>query len=344
MDIIKFIGSPRFNGTSIIYSAIIREYYDNGERVSFETRTLDFYGDGFIFANEFLARMNKTFGTNYEFSESYKDEVGKKHGNNNIHKDFVLRESWGDSWEILQHYDYDSVKGCAATYGDYTKETLIAFADAVADYNKNGVKPKDTDFHPNYKIDREEEIAKEYIDGISAIDAEVKKATDALAVTLSGDALTNAVNAVKEGYRWSYTRCRDKKWDAERNLYLDEMANAVELMKPHIKRYKDYFDYEVFNTKSEHYYSSDHRYSSRVELRYGEKNGESFFNITPYENNGVLMFSFVGQVSVGRWHKEPIKVGFNLYGLTIEEVEVVNHEYNQIWYNAKFNDKLAFAE
>ena len=341
MDIIRFIGTPRFNGKSIIYNAVIREYYNNGSKVKVETRSLDFDSEGFIFANEFLARVNSIFGTNYEFSESYKNEVGKKHGNIDMHKDFAIKGSWADKWEILHHYDYDNTKNCTATYGEYTKEVILAFADAVDAYNKG--KEVVTDYNPTYKMDEKRaEIAKEYDDNTSAVDAEVNKAISALEGALSGDTLTNAINATRSGYHWTYSRIRDKKWDAERNIYLDEMESVAKDIKSHIKRYKDYFTDEIVNTKRDAYYSSDDRYHSISYLEYNENKGDSYFRIIPYETlDDKLRFKFEGLVEVERAIR--VHNNFSLVELTLEELVEVNSIFNEVWYNAMWKRVDTFS-
>lgn len=339
MTIDKFIGSPRFNGSSIIYNAVVTKHFEEGTRVDVETFSLDFHNDGFIFANEFLDVVNKTFGTDYDFDPSYKNEVGKKHGNINMHKDFALRGSYGGAFELLHHYDYDDVRGCCSTYGDYTKEVLLAFADAVDAYN-NGDGKKTSDFHPDYKDETElNKVKQECDESAKAINAEIDKAIDALKLTMEGQPLENASRAVRAGYHWTLSSIRDKERDAERNNYLDGMERVANVLKSHIKRFKDYFDLEVFNTKRKIYYSTDDRCHAHSGLRYDEKNGnESYFTIEPYEveSGSEIRFKFEGWVEVKKWREDPIRHKFDLYGLTFEELLIVNDQYNELYRVAKW--------
>lgn len=335
MTIEKFIGTPYFNGKTIVYNAVIEYHFDSGRRTDVETQTLSFHNDGFIFANEFLAVMNKKFGTTYQFSESYKDEVGKKHGNIHSHKDFALRDTWGGKYELLHHYDYDSVKNCTSTYGDYSKEELIKFADAVDAYNKGVVRT--TEFNPTYSM--ADKVAQAEVDRTNAekaIQNEIDDAVNALKKGLEGDALTKATKAVEEGYRWSRTRILDKYHDTKHNIHLDEMEVVTRETKKSIKRYKDYFDDEVVNNKRECYYSTDDRYHTWVGMRYTEKNNrDNYFSIAPIATDNGIRFSFVGEICHTKWGAdEETKHEFDLKGLTFEELLEVNNLYNEMWHDA----------
>lgn len=338
MTIEKFIGTPIFNGESIIYNAVVTKHFEYERRTDVETIDLEFHGDGFIFANEFLDIVNKALGTNYEFDPSYKNEVGKKHGNINIHKDFALR-NYGSKFELLHHYDYDSVKGCCATYGEYSKETILAFADAVDAYNK-GKRGKATEFNPTYKDDTElNKVLAQCAEDRKGVESEIEKAVEGLNAVMEGKPLENATRAVREGYRWTLSSIRDKEWDAERNNYLDGMERVAKDAKKGIKRYKDYFTDEIVNTKRDRYHSSDDRYRSSVYIKYETKDQESYFYVTPYEIEGKIRFRFKGGIVVKRWREDPIKNYFDLYGLTYEEMLMVNDEYNKMWYDAKWGKK-----
>lgn len=328
MRIIRFISKPTFNNKSISYNAEVEYCYDGGRRETrYQTLKLDFYGDGMIFANEFLAVMNKKFGTDYPYDESYKNEAGKKHGNINIHKCFELRDSWGDTFELLHRYDYDNCKGCTSTYGDYSKSDLIAFADAVADYNKNGIVNKPTDFHPTYKLtDKLADAQKIYDDNVAEINRQIAEAEKALNDGLSGVVLENAVNMMKWGFRYSLISCKDKLHDAERNIYLDEMEIICNLLLPKIPIYQSFFKKEVVNNQRKEYYSSDDRFHSWCGIRINDKDDRDtygFLSITPYENNGNIFFEIRGDV---RKNTDVIK----LCGLTYEEVLEVINIYNDM--------------
>lgn len=90
---------------------------------------------------DLLSALNKVYGTSYEISEamiaqatSFRNKPQAKYSNA-YEEGWELHDNYG--YELLHHYHYDDVPNCTATYGDWTKEELIALADSLVDLFKN---------------------------------------------------------------------------------------------------------------------------------------------------------------------------------------------------------------
>lgn len=90
---------------------------------------------------DLLSALNKVYGTSYEISKamiaqatSFRNKPQAMRSNA-YEEGWELHESWTD-YELLHHYHYDDVPNCTATYGDWTKEELIALADNLVEFFK----------------------------------------------------------------------------------------------------------------------------------------------------------------------------------------------------------------
>ena len=112
------------------------EYTEKTEDINYEpmryTELVTLYVD-------LLNALNKVYGTSYEpidaFVEQAKNYRGKPQAKySNAYEDgWELKDSWEDKYEILHHYHYGDIPNCVATYGDWSKDELIALADKLVE-------------------------------------------------------------------------------------------------------------------------------------------------------------------------------------------------------------------
>lgn len=324
----KWLTKPRFNGETLFVSQRVEKIIGKwGEKYNAEycTMELKFYDDGFIFANEFLDIMNKRFGTNYPFDNSYKNEKGKRHNNIHYHWNFEIT----NNLELLHHYYFDGnstsfigLGGIAtATFGDFTEEEYKQMANAVDYYNQHGNTIDSRLSVDYYDIDARKAINEKYNAEISDINHKKNPMIDALSQSLNGDMLTEAINRINTGFYWTERGARDRMRDSEHNEELNEKARILQKL---VDEYG--IKGNVVTNKKETYFSIDDRLNHNSLIRFDKKEDIWYsISVDKYSKEVSPTFKIHGEIVT-----YSNRVIFNCNNLSAEELKkIVNYWFKE---------------
>lgn len=319
----NWLTKPRFNGSTLFVTQKVKDTIGKwGEKykVEYFTKELPFYDDGFIFANEFLDVMNKRFGTNYPFNDSYKNEKGKKHNNLHSHWNFEITSNL----ELLHHYYFDGdstnfigLGGIAtATFGCFTEEEFKQIADALVYYNQNGSVVDSKFFAYYYDTDARKTIQENYSAEIRDINNKKQPMIDALKQSLEGDLLEDSINRINSGFYWTERGARDRMRD---NEYNEELNEKERILKALAEQYK--IEGKIVNNKRPSYCSNDDRFAHNSWINY-EVGNDTYYTISvdKYSKENAPTFKIYGEIHKRRDEEQSL---FNCNNLSAEELKLI---------------------
>lgn len=87
---------------------------------------------------DLLTALNKVYGTSYEVSKEMIEQADSFRNKPQTFGSNCFEERWElRDYELLHHYHFDDIPNCVETYGDWSKEELIALADNLVEFFKS---------------------------------------------------------------------------------------------------------------------------------------------------------------------------------------------------------------